>query len=62
MHQPWVVANALMGVHRATVAYARRQILDGVRNPTLVRRVRAQARRALAALDEGLGDYAVKRA
>jgi AcrR family transcriptional regulator len=59
---PWVVANALMGVHRATVAFARRQILDGVRNPTLVRRVRAQARRALAALDEGLGDYAVMRA
>jgi len=59
---PWVVANALMGVHRATVSYARRQILDGVRSPTLVRRVRAQARRALAVLASGLGDYAVKGA
>jgi AcrR family transcriptional regulator len=57
---PWVAANALMGVHRASVAYARRQILAGVRNPTLARRVRAQTRRQLAVLEYGLGDYAVR--
>jgi hypothetical protein len=49
-----------MGVHRASVAYARRQILAGVRNPTLARRVRAQTRRQLAVLEYGLGDYAIR--
>src|SRR5436305_8445226 len=46
--EPWVVANALMGVHRALVAYSRRQIVAGARNPRLIRDVRAQGRRALA--------------
>jgi AcrR family transcriptional regulator len=58
--EPWVAANATMGVHRALVAYSRAQVLAGVRNPTLSRRVRAQARRALATLADGLGAYAVK--
>jgi AcrR family transcriptional regulator len=58
--EPWVVANALMGVHRALVDYTRRQIVAGARNPRLVRNVRAQGKRALAALARGLGDYAVK--
>src|SRR6266540_6264858 len=47
---PWVAANALMGVHRALVAHTRRAILAGARNPQLARRVRTQARRALALL------------
>jgi AcrR family transcriptional regulator len=59
--EPWVAANALMGVHRALVHYARRQVVAGTRNPRLARRVRAQGRQALAALERGLGDYAVKR-
>jgi AcrR family transcriptional regulator len=59
--EPWVVANALIGVHRALVEYSRREVLAGTRNPTLVRRVRAQGRAALAALDRGLGDYGVKQ-
>ena len=58
--EPWVAANALMGVHRALVDYARRQIVAGVRNPRLARNVRAQGKRALARLVDGLGDYAVK--
>ena len=58
--EPWVVANALMGVHRALVAYSRRQIVAGARNPRLIRDVRAQGRRALAALESGLGDYGVR--
>jgi AcrR family transcriptional regulator len=58
--EPWVAANALMGVHRALVAYARRQIVEGVRNPALARNVRAQAKRALALLTDGLAGYAVK--
>jgi len=59
--EPWVAANALMGVHRALVHYARRQVVAGTRNPRLARQVRAQGRQALAALERGLGDYAVKR-
>jgi hypothetical protein len=58
--EPWVVANALMGVHRAVVAYARNQIVAGARNPTLARRVRAQTKQALASLERGLGDYGVR--
>ena len=60
--EPWVVANALIGVHRALIDYSRSEILAGTRNPTLVRRVRAQGRAALAALERGLGDYGVKQA
>ena len=59
--EPWVAANALMGVHRALVHYARAQVVAGTRNPRLARQVRAQGRKALAALERGLGDYAVKR-
>jgi AcrR family transcriptional regulator len=51
--EPWVLANALMGVHRALVAYTRRRIVAGARNPKLSRDVRAQGRAALAALERG---------
>jgi AcrR family transcriptional regulator len=56
---PWVVANALMGVHRSLVLYSRREILAGTRNPQLSRRVRAQVTQALAVLEAGLGEYMV---
>ena len=59
--EPWVAANAILGVHRALIGFARAQVLAGARNPALARRVRAQAKRALAALEDGLGAYAVKR-
>jgi AcrR family transcriptional regulator len=58
--EPWVVANALMGVHRALVDYARRRIVAGARNPRLAREVRAQGKRALEAMEQGLERYAVK--
>ena len=58
--QPWVAANAMMGVHRALLGYTRRQILAGVRNPQLARRVRAQAGKAVSTLGESLDNYAVK--
>ncbi|MEA2229096.1 MAG: hypothetical protein QOF04_2726 [Solirubrobacteraceae bacterium] len=57
---PWVVANALMGIHRALIDDARRGILAGRPSPALGRAVRAQARRAIARLEAGLGDYAVR--
>jgi AcrR family transcriptional regulator len=50
---PWVIANALVGVHRALVDFVRQQVLAGRTGPYLARRVRAQADRALAALEAG---------
>jgi AcrR family transcriptional regulator len=55
--EPWVVANALLGVHRAGVDYARKRIVAGARNPGLARSVRRQITQAVAALDRGLADY-----
>jgi hypothetical protein len=52
--QPWVIANALIGVHRALLDYSRRRILDGAPNDRIVRELRAQGKRALAALEDGL--------
>ena len=56
--EPWVAANALMGVHRALVQYARRRVVEGARHPRLARDVRAQAEQALTLLEHGLGGYA----
>ena len=53
--EPWVTANALMGVHRALVAFARKRILAGARHPELADEVRSEADRALALLERGLG-------
>jgi AcrR family transcriptional regulator len=58
--RPWVAANAMMGAHRAVVAYARQRIVEGARHPGLAREVRARAEQALALLEHGLGDYAVR--
>jgi AcrR family transcriptional regulator len=55
-----VAANAMMGVHRSLVDFARRRILEGARAPGLAREVREQGERALALLQDGLGDYAVR--
>jgi AcrR family transcriptional regulator len=56
--EPYVAANALMGVHRSLVDFTRRQVVAGVRNPLLARRMRAEGRRAFALLEDGLGAYA----
>jgi AcrR family transcriptional regulator len=58
--QPWIAANALMGVHRALVDYTRRRVVAGARNPGLARDVRTRGKRALAALETGLGDYGAR--
>jgi AcrR family transcriptional regulator len=55
--EPWVVANAVIGVHRGLVEYVRRNVLAGKSGPSLARAVRAQADQALAVLDAGLGGY-----
>jgi len=57
---PRVAANAMMGVHRGLVDFARRRILEGARPPGLPHEVRAQGERALALLEGGLAGYAVR--
>jgi AcrR family transcriptional regulator len=56
--EPQGVASALMGTHRALVAYVRRSVLAGRRGPKLAADARSQAKRAFARLDSGLADYA----
>jgi AcrR family transcriptional regulator len=59
--EPWGVASALMGAHRALVGYVRSSVLAGRRGPKLAAQARSQARRAFARLGSGLADYAIKR-
>jgi AcrR family transcriptional regulator len=59
--EPWVAANAIMGVHQALLDNVRRRALGGHPDPDLAAAAaRAQAQRALARLQRGLADYAVR--
>jgi AcrR family transcriptional regulator len=49
-----VIANALVGVHRAIIEDVRRQVLDGVEPATIAKRVRIRGRRALSVLADGI--------
>jgi AcrR family transcriptional regulator len=53
--EPWVIANALIGLHRALIDYVQRQALAGVPNRRIARRMRIHAERALVLLEHGLG-------
>jgi AcrR family transcriptional regulator len=60
--RPYVVANALIGIHRALIAYVREQLEAGATDRRrLARQVRQRGENALALLSDGLGDYAAKR-
>lgn len=52
--QAWVIANALMGVHRALVCHVRNALLADTPPTQIVREVRRQASVAFAQLDRGL--------
>jgi AcrR family transcriptional regulator len=58
--EPAVVAHALIGLHRSLVDYVRRGTLAGTPNATLARQLRAQARRAVKRLEQGLAAYGSK--
>jgi AcrR family transcriptional regulator len=58
--EPWVTANALMGVHRAMLDRTRRGVLDGLTGEDLARDVLSQAELAFARLGRGFADYAVR--
>jgi hypothetical protein len=49
-----------MGAHRTLLDRTRRGVLAGRRGASLAAEVRSQAERAIARLEQGLGDYAVK--
>jgi AcrR family transcriptional regulator len=59
--RPYVVANALIGVHRALISYVRERLAAGaIDRRRLCREVRQRGEKALVLLAEGLGDYAAK--
>lgn len=55
--EPWVVANALVGVHRAVKDYLHRQVLAGRRDASVTRDVLTYGRQAFDLLESGLRDY-----
>ena len=59
--EPWVIANALMGAHRAVVSHFRSEVLAGRRGPALAAESRSQIERVLATLERGLEHYGVKQ-
>lgn len=58
--EPWVVANALMGAHRAVVSHVRSEVLAGRRGPALAAESRSQIERVFATLERGLEHYGIK--
>jgi AcrR family transcriptional regulator len=59
--EPRVVAAALIGIHRSLIDYVRRRTLEGATAPEVGREVRREAKRAFTRLEQGFGNYAVKR-
>jgi hypothetical protein len=59
--RPYVVANALLGVHRALISYVQGRLGAGTTDRRRIARdVRARGEKALALLAEGVGDYGAK--
>jgi AcrR family transcriptional regulator len=57
---PRVVANAIIGLHRALIGYVRAQAAAGAPAGRIRDGVRAEAERAIAQLERGLGDFGVR--
>jgi AcrR family transcriptional regulator len=55
--EAWVVANALMGIHRALIQDVHSKVLSGHSGRGLVARARSQGTRAFAVLEGGLAEY-----
>jgi AcrR family transcriptional regulator len=55
--EAWTAASALMAVHRGLLEHVRNAVLAGRRGAQLTQEAVAQARRALARLESGLGGY-----
>ncbi|MGH2866143.1 MAG: TetR/AcrR family transcriptional regulator [Solirubrobacteraceae bacterium] len=52
--EPWVIANALLGVHRALLDYVRRELVAGTPTRRIAAGVKRRGERALALLEKGL--------
>ena len=53
--EPWVIANALIGLHGALISYSHRQALAGASNRRIARNLVTHGKRALALLERGIG-------
>ena len=53
--EPWVIANALIGLHRALISYTHRQALAGVSNRRIASNVATHGQHALDVLEHGIG-------
>jgi AcrR family transcriptional regulator len=59
--EPWLAANAVMGLYSALLELARDRVLAGGSGPALVAQLRARGERGLALLQFGLAGYAKRR-
>jgi AcrR family transcriptional regulator len=59
--EPWLAANAVLGLYSALLELARDRVLGGASGPELVAELRTRGRRGLALLQFGLAGYAKRR-
>jgi AcrR family transcriptional regulator len=59
--EPWLAANAVLGLYSALLELARDRVLAGASGPDLVAELRNRGRRGLALLQFGLAGYAKRR-
>jgi hypothetical protein len=59
--EPWLAANAVVGLYASLLELARDRVLDGVSGPPLAAELRRQGQRGLALLQFGLAGYAKRR-
>jgi AcrR family transcriptional regulator len=59
--EPWLAANAVLGLYSALLELARNRVLAGASGPELVAELRTRGERGLALLQFGLAGYAKRR-
>ncbi|MCW2536150.1 MAG: Transcriptional regulator, TetR family [Modestobacter sp.] len=59
--EPWLAANAVLGLYSALMEFARDRVLAGVSGPELVAELQTRGERGLALLQFGLAGYAKRR-
>ena len=59
--EPWLAANAVLGLYSALLELARDRVLGGASGPQLVAELRTRGQRGLALLQFGLAGYAKRR-
>jgi AcrR family transcriptional regulator len=60
--EPWLAANAVVGLYAALLELARDRVLAGVSGPPLAEELRDRGRHGLALLQAGLAGYATRAA